>query len=213
MQKIAIFDVDYTLTSSETLYEIYKYLIKKDLKNLKYIPKAALSGLLYLTKIKPLKDAKETFFSFVKGKSEEELNEFSKRIYNDVLEKLLYKDAIKEIKKRKEEGCYILLISASAEFYLYGLYNIPEVDHIIGTRLDIENGIYNGKILGENSKGDEKVLRMNDFLKNKSMIIDLENSYMYSDSLSDDPLLRIVGHPYLINYKKKNPKYEVLFWK
>ena len=39
------------------------------------------------------------------------------------------------------------------------------------------------------------------------------DSYMFSDSMSDEPLLALVGKPYLINYKKKNPKYPVLFWR
>ena len=35
---------------------------------------------------------------------------------------------------------------------------------------------------------------------------------MFSDSLSDKPLLDLVGHPYLINYKKKH-EIEILKWK
>jgi phosphoserine phosphatase len=36
---------------------------------------------------------------------------------------------------------------------------------------------------------------------------------MFSDSLSDLPLFNLVGHPYLINYKKSHDKIEILKWK
>ena len=42
--------------------------------------------------------------------------------------------------------------------------------------------------------------------------MDFKNSYMFSDSLSDKPLLDLVGKPYLINYKKKS-EIEILKWK
>ena len=41
---------------------------------------------------------------------------------------------------------------------------------------------------------------------------DFKNSYMFSDSLSDKPLLDLVGNPYLINYKKHH-EIEILKWK
>ena len=36
---------------------------------------------------------------------------------------------------------------------------------------------------------------------------------MFSDSLSDTPLLDLVGNGYLINYKKNHEKYKILKWK
>ena len=44
------------------------------------------------------------------------------------------------------------------------------------------------------------------------MQVDFKNSYMFSDSLSDKPLLDLVGNPYLINYKKDN-EIKILKWK
>ena len=63
-----------------------------------------------------------------------------KEFYEKRLSKILYKDAIDTIKKMKAEGYKIYLISASAEFYLRELYNIKEVDKVIGTRFAMENG-------------------------------------------------------------------------
>ena len=116
------------------------------------------------------------------------------------------------IHKLKSEGYMVILISASPEFYINEFYAIDDVDFIIGTRFTFENGKFVRKMSGNNCKRDEKVVRLKEYLKKNNIEADFENSYMFSDSLSDLPLLDLVGNPYLINYKK-NHKIEILRWK
>jgi HAD superfamily hydrolase (TIGR01490 family) len=67
----------------------------------------------------------------------------------------------------------------------------------LGTCADEINGIYTGKINGKLLHGSEKARAV------KSLAIengfDLENSYAYSDSHNDIPLLEAVGKPCVIN--------------
>lgn len=152
------------------------------------------------------------FYKFLVNKDESTLKRFVRGFYEDVLSKILYKDSINMIKKLKKEGCDVYLISASGEFYLKELYKIKEIDMIIGTRFEFKDGIFTGKMIGKNCKGEEKVHRLKEVLHKKKIEVDFKNSYMFSDSLSDKPLLDLVGNPYLINYKKKT-NMKVLNWK
>ena len=36
MEKLALFDIDYTITKKETLMEFYKYIVSRDIKNSKF---------------------------------------------------------------------------------------------------------------------------------------------------------------------------------
>lgn len=213
MEKLAIFDVDFTMTKKETFIEFYKFMIKRDPKLFLKLPNVLFSGLLYALKLVPLKNTKEKFISFIDGIKEDDMQEHVKEFYKKRLSKILYKDAIDTIKEKKKEGCKIYLISASAEFYLNELYNIKEVDKVIGTRFLCEKGEHKSRMEGENCKGEEKVKRLMEELKKENIEVDFKNSYMYSDSLSDLPLFNLVGNPYLINYKKVHDKIEVLKWK
>ncbi|MFL0246810.1 HAD-IB family hydrolase [Candidatus Clostridium stratigraminis] len=213
MEKLAIFDVDFTLTKRETLIEFYKFMLKSNPKLIIFMPKIILTGILYALKVIPLKRTKECFVSFIDGIKEEDMKFSVKDFYEKRLSKILYKDAIDTIKKLKAEGCRIYLISASAEFYLNELYNIKEVDKVIGTRFLSEKGIHKAKISGENNKGEEKVRRLMEEIKKDNIEVDFKNSYMFSDSLSDLPLFNLVGNPYLINYRKNQNKIKVLKWK
>ena len=212
-EKLAIFDVDYTLTKRETLVEFYLFMMLKNPKLLKYLPKSLFSFIFYAFKIQDASKVKKTFIRFIDGIEENEMRKIVQEFYEKRLSKILYKDAIDKIKEMKAEGYKIYLISASAEFYLNELYKIKEVDKVIGTRFSLENGLHRNEIMGENCKGEEKVKRLMEVLKKENIEVDFENSYMFSDSLSDLPLFNLVGHPYLINYRKKHDKIEILKWK
>lgn len=214
MEKLAIFDVDFTLTNSETLMEFYIFMVKKRPRLILYAPFSIMSALLFVLKVFSAKKAKENFISFINGIREKDMELLTKEFYEKRLSKIFYKDALYTLKKFKNSGYKIYLISASAEFYLKELYKIEEVDKIIGTRFEIVNGKHTRKILGQNCKGEEKVTRLMESLKKDNIEVDFKNSYMFSDSLSDLPLFKLVGNPYLINYTRKdNQGIEVLRWK
>lgn len=212
MDKLAIFDVDYTITKKETLMQLYKYVIKKDIRNIKFLPRALYSGFMYSIKVYDEKRVKESFLKFIDGIDENDLAILVKEFYRDVLENILYEDAIKMMKNLKSQGYKVYLISASPEFYLREFYAIKEVDMIIGTRFTMHSGKFIRKMEGENCKGEEKVRRLKEVIEKENIKVDFKNSYMFSDSLSDKPLLDLVGNAYLINYKKKN-NFEILRWK
>lgn len=211
MDKLAIFDVDYTLTSKETLMAFYRYMIKSDFRKIKYLPRALYSGLMFKMNIYDEKKTKETFLKFIEGVEEAKLQEIVKGFFNDVILNILYTDALDMIKKTSNDGYKVILISASPEFYINEFMNIDGVYHTIGTKFLFEDGKFSCKMKGENCKGEEKVKRLMQFLRRSDMDVDLKKSLMFSDSLSDSPLLNLVGNPYLINYNKKT-KHTVLKW-
>ncbi len=213
MERLAIFDVDYTLTKKETLMEFYLFMLKKNPKLIRHLPRSLVSVFFYVFKVLNAGKAKENFIAFIDGVEEVEMKKMVEEFYEKRLSKIFYKDAMDTIKKLKSEGCKIYLISASAEFYLNELYNIKEVDKVIGTKFTCEDGKYSRRIIGENCKGEEKVKRLMEVLKSENIEVDFKNSYMFSDSVSDMPLFDLVGNPYLINYKKNHDKVKILNWK
>lgn len=213
MEKLAIFDVDFTITKRETLLQFLLFMSKKKPKIIFHIPKSFYSALLYSLKIHDEKKAKERFISFINDMHEDEIDSLVKEFYEKRLSKIFYSDAIDMMKKLKKEGCLVYLISASPQLYLNELYNIKEVDMVIGTRFTRENKKYKNVMEGSNCKGEEKVKRLMEVLKEKNLNVDFKSSYMFSDSLSDAPLLDLVGKGYLINYKKHHEKFEILKWK
>ncbi|MGL5152868.1 MAG: HAD-IB family hydrolase, partial [Clostridium sp.] len=84
-KKLAIFDVDYTLTKKETLMELFKYVAIKEKKNMKYIPRALFSGLMFVTGVYDERKVKETFLKFLHGREEESFKKLIKSYYEERL--------------------------------------------------------------------------------------------------------------------------------
>jgi phosphoserine phosphatase len=71
----------------------------------------------------------------------------------------------------------------------------------IGTRSEVENGVYTGELNGPFCYGEGKVEAMKNLASWNGY--DLAQSYAYSDSASDLPMLDVVGHPVAVNPDSK----------
>ena len=78
MEKLAIFDIDYTITRKESLMEFFKYSVSKDIKNIKFLPRALYSGLMYGIKIYDERKVKECFLKFIDNIDEKDLATLTK---------------------------------------------------------------------------------------------------------------------------------------
>lgn len=191
----AIFDVDYTLINGDSMLLIWPFAIKKKPMFILYIPIILLKTALYFLKIIDVKKAKEAIYLPLKYLTEKELEEF----YDNVLLRKINLEVMKKLKLHKDQGCRILLVSASPEIYLQYFKKNSYIDEVIGTKLKIVNGKCINKIQGENCKGMEKVERIKQYLRENNLQIDFDNCFGYSDSLSDKPMLSLVKNRYKVN--------------
>lgn len=191
----AIFDVDHTIINNDSMFSMLFFAIKKKPLIILYAPIILVKIALALLKVIDIKIAKEAIYMPLKYLTERELEDF----YDNVLLKNINLEVMERLKFHKEQGCHILLISASPEVYLKYLKKNSCINMVIGTRLKIVNGKYTNKICGENCKGIEKVNRIQHYLKENDLEIDFEKSFGYSDSLSDKPMLSLVKNRYKVN--------------
>lgn len=194
----AIFDVDYTIINGDSMFLMLFFAISKKPILILYIPIILVKVVLYFLKIIDVKSSKESIYLPLKYLTEKELEEF----YNKILLKKINPEVMKRLNYHKEQGCRILLVSASPEVYLQYFKKNSSIDAIIGTKLEIIDGKYTNKINGENCKGIEKFNRIKEYLNENNLEIDFNNSFGYSDSLTDKPMLSLVKNRYKINKNK-----------
>jgi phosphoserine phosphatase len=77
------------------------------------------------------------------------------------------------------------------------LAHVLVLDGAIGTRSEVKNGIYTGGPEGPFVYGDGKAVAIGQMAESEGL--DLAESWAYSDSASDLPMLRTVGHPVVVN--------------
>jgi HAD superfamily hydrolase (TIGR01490 family) len=71
------------------------------------------------------------------------------------------------------------------------------VAHMLCTRLEAEDGVLTGRVLEPLCFDEGKIYWVQQFVEEEG--VDLARSYFYTDSVTDLPLLDLVGHPVVTN--------------
>jgi HAD superfamily hydrolase (TIGR01490 family) len=126
---------------------------------------------------------------------------------------LYIKNILDEINKHKKNSAEIVFVSGSFDPCLKPLANQLGVKIILATTLEIENGLYTGKILRPQAIGEGKAHLIKTFLNNKSDC-DSRSCFAYGDHYSDIPMLQSIGNPYVVAGDKKLETHALLHnWK
>ena len=89
------------------------------------------------------------------------------------------------------------IVSASAQGIVEPLAHAIGMTGGIGTRIAVRDGVYTGELDGPFVYGDGKVEAIRAIAEERHY--DLERCFAYSDSISDRPMLELVGHPVAVN--------------
>jgi len=101
------------------------------------------------------------------------------------------------LEKHKNDGDYLLIITATNHFVTGPIADALGVDDLIATNPEVIDGVYTGKVNGTPSYQEGKVERLNSWLAKTNM--NLKGSYFYSDSHNDLPLLKQVDNPIAVD--------------
>ena len=110
----------------------------------------------------------------------------------------IYPQMLDEVHRHQDEGRATFIVSAAGNDLVKTLAAVLGMEGGIGTRWAVgADGKYTGAMEGPFVYGDGKVVAMQQFADRHE--IDLGESYAYSDSASDLPMLRAVGHAVVVN--------------
>lgn len=113
-----------------------------------------------------------------------------------IIDPAVYDEAVALIEEHRAAGRDIVIISSSGTEVVEPIGERLGVDVAIGTQLVVEDGRYTGEILFY-AYGEGKAQAMRDLAEERGY--DLAVSYAYTDSVTDLPMLDIVGHPTAVN--------------
>src|SRR5919109_3769608 len=110
---------------------------------------------------------------------------------------LLYDEMLEEAWEHKDAGRPIYIVTAASQELADVLARVLVLDGGIGMRSEIKDGVYTGRADGPFTYREGKAEAIRELASREG--IDLAESYAYSDSESDLPMLRVVGHPVAVN--------------
>jgi HAD superfamily hydrolase (TIGR01490 family) len=126
----------------------------------------------------------------------EQVRQIVAEALDDLINPYIYAEAGGLIEEHQAAGRDVVLVSASGEEIVRPIGELLGVTDVIATRMGVQDGRYSGTI-DFYAAGPAKVEAVRSVAAEKGY--DLADSYAYSDSISDLPLLEAVGHPTAVN--------------
>jgi HAD superfamily hydrolase (TIGR01490 family) len=133
----------------------------------------------------------------LQGVRERDLVRMAPEVLAGVLPRI-YPQMLDEVHSNQDAGRLTFIVSAAGDGMVRMLAQVLAMDGGIGTRYAVgEDGTYNGKLDGPFMYGEGKVEGIRRFAAEHD--VDLAESWAYSDSASDLPMLHAVGNPVAVN--------------
>lgn len=104
------------------------------------------------------------------------------------------------IRKHQHKGDLTAIITATNEFVTRPIATAFNIEHLLAIELEQHDGVYTGRHIGTPSFREGKVTRLHQWLASRQQRLeDFEQSWFYSDSINDLPLLEVVTNPVAVN--------------
>jgi HAD superfamily hydrolase (TIGR01490 family) len=97
----------------------------------------------------------------------------------------------------RANGDTLVIITATNRFVTGPIAEEFEIPHLIATEPEVRDGRYTGRVAGTPCYREGKVTRLKSWMQQQGLT--LQDSWFYSDSHNDLPLLSIVEHPVAVN--------------
>jgi HAD superfamily hydrolase (TIGR01490 family) len=196
----AFFDLDRTLISGSSGLPWARAATKAGLISRRQMAKWGVDALRF--RLRGATDEATTrllreFEAIFNGVSARQLQRMAPEVLVGVLPRI-YPEMLEEVYAHQDAGRPTFIVSAAGDELVQLLARILYMDGGIGTTYEVdEAGLLTGHVGGPFIYGEGKVDAMRRFADEHD--IDLDASYAYSDSASDLPMLRAVGHPVVVN--------------
>lgn len=197
--RLALFDLDNTLLAGDSDFEWAQFLIEKDVLD-REVYEARNQRFYEAYKAGTL-DIHEFLDFQLKPLSRHprrQLEQWHAEFMEKKILSIITQKARDLVESHKEDARVI--ITATNSFVTWPIAREFGIENLIATEPEEVNGEFTGKVSGVPSFREGKVERLQSWMAEHGLAWDaIEETWFYSDSLNDLPLLSIVSHPVAVD--------------
>jgi HAD superfamily hydrolase (TIGR01490 family) len=193
----AFFDMDKTLIAENSGTLFFKHRYARGEMDGWDLAKGLAAYLQYKVGILDIRSWTREAMRQFRGQSERALVREANLIFRDLVKPTIYPEAEELVRRHREQGHVVAIVSGATRYIVKPLAESLGVKHYLYTRLETENGRFTGRVIEPICFEEGKIYWLQQFIDEHS--IDLARSYFYTDSITDLPLLDLVGHPFVVN--------------
>lgn len=195
---LALFDLDNTLLDGDSDYLWGQFLVERGIldgdeyarENLRFY-REYQEGTLDI----------EAFLDFqlrpLRENDPEALYHWRNQFISDAIEPIVLPGARELLQSHRDSGHQLVIISATNRFITEPIATLLGADDLLCTEPELVDGQFTGRVSGEPCFQEGKITHVERWLDARSLALD--DSWFYSDSRNDIPLLERVTHPVAVD--------------
>jgi HAD superfamily hydrolase (TIGR01490 family) len=199
MAGAAFFDLDKTLIEGSSAFHFGRAAYKHGMLSRRQLARDAWANVKF--RLRGSNDAdtdalRQRILDALAGQRVIDLQRLGPDVLAGILP-LLYRDVLREAYAHQDAGRRAYIVTAASQELAEVLAHVLVLDGGVGMRAEVRDGVYTGRPSGPFTYREGKAEAIRELAASEG--IDLSDSYAYSDSESDLPMLRAVGHPVVVN--------------
>lgn len=196
--------MDHTITWENSGLSSVKFARKHGLVEPGHLMKSIIKIALYRLSLINIESWYEKNMESLSGLPIENMEHFSSLWFEAMIKKAIYKEAVQHIHEHTDKGHRVVIISNAPSFFVQPVADALGISDVICTRVEVTDGILSGKLIKPLCYGEGKLHYAQTWARQNN--IDLGESYFYTDSYFDLPLMMVVGNPLATNPDMKLKK-------
>lgn len=200
---LAVFDLDGTITRSDTLGPYLLGFVRQRPWRLLRVPLGVPSALGFVVTRDRGRVKGAAIHALLGGATRTELDQWSERFVQQLLPAGLFSEAVEAIARHREAGDRLLMMSASVDLYVPRIADALGFHEVICSRVRWRtDGRLDGRLDGANCRGEEKRRQLTALLARDPPT----RVYAYGNSHSDLPHMVLAQEAFLINAPQHVPR-------
>lgn len=195
----AFFDLDKTIIAKSSSLAFSRPFFDQGLINRRSVLKSSYAQFMFLLSAADhdqVERMRKHVTEMCAGWDVEQVSSIVHETLHDIVNPLVFAEAADLIAGHKARGHDVVIVSASGAEIVEPIGEMLGADYSMASRMKVVDGKYAGEVEFY-CYGEEKVVAMNEI--SATVGYDLAQCFAYSDSITDLPMLRAVGHPTVIN--------------
>jgi len=193
----ALFDLDQTLLAGFSATAFFRERLVSGRMSPRELGEALLGALSFGL-------GRTGFSGFVaattaayRGLAESVMEEIGEEVFEKHLATSIYPESRAIVRAHREMGHALAIVSSATRYQAEPLARELGIEHVLCTRLEVVGGVFTGRVVHPTCYGEGKAHAAIDLAARHDL--DLGESYFYTDSHEDLPLLNRVGRPRPLN--------------
>jgi HAD superfamily hydrolase (TIGR01490 family) len=196
----AFFDLDRTLMEGSSAFQFGRAAYRAGLLSRRQLVSDAWANIRFRLRGSTDEDThalRDRISQSLRGTRVRDLERLGADVLTGILPRI-YPQVLALAHEHQDEGLRVYIVTAASQELAVMLARVLALDGAIGSQFsEAVDGVYTGRPTGLFIYRSDKARAIRELAEREG--IDLAASYAYSDSESDLPMLRVVGHPVAVN--------------